>query len=322
MTLRLGLLSTARINRLLLGSGARGVEFAAVASRDGALAQAYAHEHGIPRSHGSYEALLADEGVDAVYVSLPNRLHHEWTMRALEAGKHVLCEKPYSRRPADVEEAFALAADRGLVLMEAFMYRHHPQTARIVELARSGALGAVRLVRGSFSFRLDDAANIRLDPELDGGSLMDVGSYCVSGARLVAGAEPVSVLGGAVAAPGGVDLAFHGVLGFPGDLVAMIDSSFALPSRQRLEVHGEEASLVAEAPWRVDAGGRLLLVRDGAVEELDVPAADAYALELENLAAAVAGTAGPLLGRADALGQARTLDALYRAASAHEAIAL
>lgn len=206
--------------------------------------------------------------------------------------------------------------------MQAFLYRHHPQTARIVELVRGGALGRLRLVRGSFSFRLDDPANIRLDPELDGGSLLDVGCYCVSGARLVAGAEPTRVLGEAVVGPTGVDVAFHGVLGFPDELVAVVDASFALPSRQRLEVHGEEASLVAEAPWRVDSGGRLLLVRDGREEELPVPEADAYALQLENLAAAVEGRSAPLLGRADALGQARVLEALHRSAATGEAVSL
>ena len=128
--LRLGLLSTARINGSILAAAAAGgrATVVAVASRDLARAQAYAAEHGIPRSHGSYEALLEDTDVDAVYVPLPNRLHHEWTMHALEAGKHVLVEKPYSRRPADVDEAFGEADRRGLVLMEAFMYRHHPQT--------------------------------------------------------------------------------------------------------------------------------------------------------------------------------------------------
>ncbi|HET9243424.1 MAG TPA: Gfo/Idh/MocA family oxidoreductase, partial [Gaiella sp.] len=142
-TLRLGLLSTATINQQILrgAEGSELVDVVAVASREAAKARAYAAEHGVERAHGTYEALLADEGVDAVYISLPNGMHHEWTLRALEAGKHVLCEKPYSRHPEEVVEAFDLAEARGLVLMEAFMYRHHPQTARVRELVAQGAIG-------------------------------------------------------------------------------------------------------------------------------------------------------------------------------------
>jgi predicted dehydrogenase len=321
--LRLGLLSTARISdRIVAGAApSDAVEVVAVASRDGARAQAYAGGHGIARAHASYEALLADDGVDAVYVSLPNALHHTWTMRALRAGKHVLCEKPYSRDPADVEEAFALASDSGLVLMEAFMYRHHPQTRRVRQLVDDGAVGRLRLIRAAFSFPLADPGDVRAQPELAGGSLMDVGCYCVSGARLLAG-EPQHVLGEQVTGPSGVDDSFHGTLRFAGDVVAQFDSSFALPLRQELEVLGEEGVLRVEAPWRVDWGGDVTLRRGDAVERIDVAEADAYRLELENLAAAARHEAAPLLDRPDALGQARAIEALYRAAERGEAVEL
>ena len=194
--MRLGLLSTARINDAILAAAAESdrVDVVAVASRDGERARLYADEHGIARAHGSYEALLEDSDVDAIYVSLPNALHHEWTMSALEAGKHVLCEKPYSRDPADVEQAFATARSAGLVLMEAFMYRHHPQTHAIAALVRDGALGKLLSVRSTFTFPLASLTDVRARPELAGGALMDVGCYCVSGSRLIAG-EPVSVFG-------------------------------------------------------------------------------------------------------------------------------
>jgi predicted dehydrogenase len=195
-TVRWGLLSTARINRLVL-AGAREsdrVDVVAVASRDRARAEEYARENGIERAYESYEALLADPDVEAVYISLPNSLHVEWSIRALQAGKHVLCEKPLSRRRAEVEEAFDVAERAGLALMEAFMYRHNPQTARLKELVEQGAIGRLRLIRATFSFPLTDAENIRLDPALDGGGLMDVGCYCVSGSRLLAG-EPREVFG-------------------------------------------------------------------------------------------------------------------------------
>ena len=221
--LRLGLLSTARINGAILRGAAATdrVDVTAVASRDGATAQAYASEHGLERGHGSYEALLEDAEVDAVYISLPNGMHHEWTMRALEAGKHVLCEKPYSRHPAEVEEAFDAAAAAGRVLTEAFMYRHHPQTAKARALVEDGAIGPLRLLRASFSFPLDDATNVRLRPELDGGALMDVGCYCVSGLRLLGG-EPERVVGEQVLSETGVDATMFGTLSFAGGLVGPV----------------------------------------------------------------------------------------------------
>ena len=320
--MRLGLLSTARINDFILSAAAASdrVDVVAVASRDDARAQAYAREHAIPNAHGSYEALLAEDGIDAVYISLPNRLHHEWTLAALDARKHVLCEKPYSRRPHEVEEAFARAESAGLVLMEAFMYRHHPQTAKVKALVDEGAVGRLRLVLAAFRFVLPDSGDIRASTELDGGALMDVGCYCVSGARNLAG-EPEHVTGEQVLGPTGIDMSFHGTLRFPGDVIAQFDCSFALPRFQRLEVVGDEGSLLVESPWRADWEGDLLLRRgDEGVSRVDVPRVDAYQLELENLADAVEGTAAPLLAQADALGQARAIDALYRSAAENRVI--
>jgi predicted dehydrogenase len=320
---RLGLLSTANINRQIL-VGARGagqVDVVAVGSRDGAKAQTYAGEHGIAKAHGSYEALLEDTDVDAVYISLPNGMHHEWTMRALAAGKHVLCEKPYTRHPAEAVEAFDAAEAAGLVLMEAFMYRHHPQSATIQRLVRDGAVGRVLAVKAVFSFPLADLTNVRALPELDGGALMDVGCYCVSGSRLVAG-DPVSVLAEQVVGETGVDMALYGTLRFPDDAVAQIEASFLAPERQSLEVVGDGGVLRASAPWRVDWGGDLVLERDGVSDVVAVDEADSYTLQLENFADAIEGREPALLGRADAVAQARVIDALYRSAAEHAAAAL
>ncbi len=317
--IRLGLLSTARINDLLL-RGARAserVRVVAVASRDPTRARAYAAARGIARAHGSYEALLADPEVDAVYVSLPNALHHEWTMRALEAGKHVLCEKPYSRYPTEVEEAFAAAERAGLVLSEAFMWRHHPQTARLVELLPS--IGVVETVRATFSFVLPrrPSRDIRLRPELGGGSLMDVGCYCVSGARLLAGEEPQRVYGEYVLGPTGVDLRFSGLLRFPSGLVAELTSAFTT-DHMSLEAIATDGTLLVGDPWHAR---HPVIVRNG-VEEIRLAPADSYRLELENVADAIEGRAPILLGRDDALGQARAIDALYRSAETGEAVLL
>jgi D-xylose 1-dehydrogenase (NADP+, D-xylono-1,5-lactone-forming) len=320
-----GFLSTARINDHLLAAARASdlVDVLAVASRDQARAEAYAREHSIERAYGGYDALLADPDVEAVYISLPNSLHVDWSIRALEAGKHVLCEKPLTRRPEDAERAFDAAERAGRVLMEAFMYRHHPQTRRIKQLVDEGAIGELRAMRAAFSFDLladRDEEDVRLNADLDGGSLMDVGCYCVSGARLLAG-EPERVSGEAVPAPSGVDMSFYGTLRFPGDVVAQFHSSLALPFKQELEVLGTEGSLLVEAPWRVDLGGDVFLRRASDEERIEVEEADAYRLELENLAAAIRGDAQPLLGRDDAVGQAAAIAALYRSAEAGDAVA-
>jgi xylose dehydrogenase (NAD/NADP) len=319
--LKLGLLSTARINLEILAAVPARVEVVAVASRDLARAEAFAREHGLARAHASYEALLADRDVDAVYIPLPNGLHHQWTMRSLRAGKHVLCEKPYSRRPPEVEEAFDLAESAGLVLMEAFMYRHHPQTRAVEDLVAGGAVGRPRTIRSSFGFALDRPGDVRLSGELDGGALMDVGCYCVSGSRLLAG-EPERVFGEQVVGETGVDVAFHGTLRFPDDIVAQFDCSFVQMRGQRLAVVGEEGELVVETPFRPDWGGDVYLVRGDETTRVDVPQARMFQLQLENFAAAAAGEAPPLLGRADALGQARAIEALYRSAADRRAMSL
>jgi D-xylose 1-dehydrogenase (NADP+, D-xylono-1,5-lactone-forming) len=313
-TVSWGLLSTANINDKLLTGAAESdrVDVVAVASRDAARAEAYAHERGIERAYGSYEEMLGDPDVDAVYISLPNSLHVEWSIRALEAGKHVLCEKPLDRRPAEVERAFDAADRAGRILMEAFMYRHNPQTGRLKSLVEAGAVGRLRLVRAAFSFSLKDDANVRLDPRLDGGALMDVGCYCVSGGRLLAG-EPERVYGEQTVGPSGVDTRFTGMLRFPDDVIAQIDCALDLPERDELEAIGDEGSIFLDDPWHCQTPVLRIRRPDGD-ELVEVDVADSYRLELENVSDSIRGEAEPLLGRADALGQARTIDALYRSA--------
>jgi D-xylose 1-dehydrogenase (NADP+, D-xylono-1,5-lactone-forming) len=312
--MRWGVLSTARITQKLLRSGTDH-EFVAVASRSSARAQAYAAEHGIARAHGSYEALLEDPEVEAVYVPLPNSMHVEWSIRALEAGKHVLCEKPMSRRPEEVERAFAVAEREGLVLAEAFMWRHHPQLRRARELIAQGAIGRLRLVRAAFSFPLADPGDVRLQAELDGGGLMDVGCYCVSGCRALAGAEPERVSAEQIRSPprDGVDVVLAATLRFPGDVLGVLDCGLALDNRDELEAAGDEGSLLLDDPWH-GREATIELRRAGEAERVDVAQASAYALELADFEAAARGGADPLLGREDALGQARAIAALYRSA--------
>ncbi len=319
---RLGILSTAHINRLVIpgAHASEKVELIAVASRERSRAEEYAREWGIERAFSSYEALLEDPDVEAVYISLPNTLHCEWSIRAVEAGKHVLCEKPLSRHPVDVERAFDAAERAGRLLTEAFMYRHNPQTARLEELVRGGAIGELRLVRSAFSYALYETENIRLRPDVEGGSLMDVGCYCVSGSRLLAG-EPEVVFGQAYTGPTGTDWVFAGTMRFPGDVFALFDSGTSLPERDELEAIGTEGSLFLDDPWHCRKPV-IELRRDGEIERIELDPVDSYRLELENLSDAIRGEAPLLLGREDAVAQARALEALHRSAESSEPVRL
>jgi predicted dehydrogenase len=320
--LRWGILSTARIaERIVNGAKtAEDVELVAVGSRDGARAQAFAEQHGIPRTHGSYEALLDDPDVDAVYIPLPNSMHVDWSIKALEAGKHVLCEKPLSRHPADVEAAFDAAERAGRVLMEAFMWRFHPQTEALARLVREGAIGELRYVRTAFGFDLPVGPNVRWLGNLEGGALMDVGCYCISGLRLLCG-EPERVSAELVTGGEDVDGRFAAVLRFPGDVLGTFDCGMDVARRAAIEVVGREARLYAVDPWI--APSTILVDRPGhEPERLEIERTDPYARELEEVSAAARDGHTPRLGREDALGQARTIDALYRAADEGRTVAV
>jgi predicted dehydrogenase len=315
-----GILSTADINRKVIPGmhASEKAELTAVASRDQNRAEEYAREWKIDRAYGSYEALLDDADVEAVYISLPNTLHCEWSIRAVEAGKHVLCEKPLSRHVEEVESAFDAAEGARRILSEAFMYRHNPQTARLRRLVDEGVIGELRLVRSCFSYTLYDAENIRLRTDVEGGSLMDVGCYCVSGSRLLAG-EPEQVYGQQFVGPTGTDWVFTGTMRFPDDVLAQFDCGTALPERDELEAIGSEGSLFLDDPWHC-VEPVIELRRDGELERIEVEGADSYRLEVENVSDAIRGAAEPLLGRADAVGQVRAIEALFRSAATGAAV--
>jgi D-xylose 1-dehydrogenase (NADP+, D-xylono-1,5-lactone-forming) len=329
---RWGVLSTALINRKVLAGAALSsqVQVLAVASRDLGRATSFAAEHGIARPYGSYEALLADPDVEAVYIPLPNSLHHPWTLAALRAGKHVLCEKPYSRKPDEVVEGFDLAEASGLVLSEAFMYRYHPQIRRAAELVRSGAIGELRLVNASFSWPTPLDGDIRTDAGLDGGSLMDVGCYCVSAARLFAG-EPRTVAAQRVTGPSGVDTSLVATMGFDGGVLAHLDCAFHVPDRSHLEIVGSTGTIRVSDPWHCLSPGLVRTGLDGVPHDEPVQVANSYRLELEQLSRAVRARTGIdptpdrpllLLGRDDALGQARAIEAMYSSADRGGAVRL
>ncbi|HEY3728462.1 MAG TPA: Gfo/Idh/MocA family oxidoreductase [Solirubrobacteraceae bacterium] len=320
MTVQWGILSTARINEKFLAgvAGSEVVEVAAVASRDRARAGRYAEQHGIERAYGSYEELLDDPELEAVYISLPNSLHLEWSERALRAGKHVLCEKPLGRRPADVARAFDVAAAHDRLLMEAFMYRHHPQIQHTAELVESGAIGTLRVIRGAFSFAVSTAPNVRLELALAGGALMDVGCYCVNASRFLAG-EPELVTGQQVLGGDGVDVVFTGTMRFAGGVLSHFDAGLVLDGRDELEIVGDQGSLFLDDPWH-GLDPVIEIRRGGDSERIELERPNPYRLEADNFSAAIRGRAEPLLGRRDAIGQARTIQALYDAAEREHAV--
>jgi D-xylose 1-dehydrogenase (NADP+, D-xylono-1,5-lactone-forming) len=312
---RWGIISTADINRRLI-PGAHAspkVDLLAVASRDKSRAEEYAREWRIERAYGSYDELLADPDVEAVYIPLPNTMHAEWSIKALDAGKHVLCEKPFSRHVDEVEASFDAADRNDRLLSEAFMYRHNPQTARVRELIADGAIGTLRLVRSAFSYSLYDTDNIRLRTEVEGGALMDVGSYCVNGSRLLAG-EPESVYASAWFGETGTDWVFTGTMRFPGDVFALFDCGTALVERDELEAIGSEGSLFLDDPWHCNVPV-IEVRRDGTTERIELKPVDSYRLELENMSDAIRGEGELLLGREDGVAQARAMQALHESAT-------
>jgi predicted dehydrogenase len=320
--LRWGILGPGRIAPRIVravGGHPRG-ELLAVASRDAGRAAAFAASHGIARSFGSYEALLASADVDVVYVSLPNHLHAEWTIKALEAGKHVLCEKPLALTVEQVDAIAAASERTGRIAVEAFMYLHHPQILRAVELARGGALGRLELVNGSFSFFLTQAGDPRIDPSMGGGSLWDVGCYPVSLSRRIAGEEPDGVGAFARFDERGVDRTFVGLLHFPGGLLAQFDSGFAAPDRQRVEIVGNDATLVLDHPFLPAPDGpppSLTMWQRGAPTVIDVASVDQYRAEVDDLTAAILDGTPPRIDLSFSRGSIATLVRLDRVARAN-----
>jgi predicted dehydrogenase len=323
--LRWGVLSTAGIGRLVIEAtrAADHAEFVAVASRDADRARAFAGELGLEASFGSYEELLASSQVDAVYVPLPVAMHTEWTVKALEAGKHVLCEKPFATSAADAARCFDAAEAAGRYCVEGLMYRHHPQTTLARQLVAGGAIGRLAHVRAALSVSVppDD---IRRSLELGGGALGDLGCYCASAIRLFAG-EPERVWATQVHDDeGGVDLRLAATLRLPADVLAQFDVALDLTRRDELELVGTAGRLTVPDPWLCRAT-HLELSRDGRVEHVPVdpegafaltdPDHDVYRIELDTVSAALAGGGQPSFGRSDALAQATVLEALYRSAN-------
>ena len=316
-----GLLSTARINRALIPplQVSKRNHLLAVGSRSQVSADAYAKEKKIERAYGSYESLLADPDIDVIYNSLPNHLHTEWTIKAVEAGKHVLCEKPLALSVEEVDAIKSAAHKQGRVVAEAFMYRHHPQTLKAQELIQSGALGTLKLLRGSFTYVMTREGNIRSDPTMGGGSIWDVGCYPISYMRTVVGAEPLEVFGWQVIGPTGIDDTFIGQLHFAEDIYGQFDSSFVMPHHAYMEFVGSEATLIIPAPYKPFFNEKIFLVRDGKTETIKIKGQELYLGEVEDMADAIILGKAPRISLEDSRANIATIMALLESARTGEA---
>lgn len=320
-TVRWGILSTARHGEKTMLPAfrqARETEVVAIASRDVERARAYAQQHGIPVSYGSYEALLDDPNIDAIYIPLPNNMHKEWAIKAAQAGKHVLCEKPIALNAAEAEEMVAAFAEAGRVLAETFQWRHHPQAHAVRELIEDGTIGEVRFIDAGFSFLIAREDDIRLDPALGGGSLYDVGCYPVSLARFMVQDEPLAVTAQAHWTERGVDDRMAATLEFPNGVLAHINCGFSLPLRRYYEVVGSLGSLYVNRAYNPIGDRSSEIVRYGddrmMIETVQLEPANSYTLMVEDFNRAVTGEAPPRFPAEDAVKNMRVIDALYRSA--------
>ena len=323
--LRWGVLSTASIGRVKVIPAIQNAphcEVVAIASRDAGVAASVAESLGIPRAHGSYEALLADPEVEAVYIPLPNHLHAQWTIAAAKAGKHVLCEKPLALTPPDAERMIEVADREGVRLMEAFMYRLHPSWVATRELVAAGRIGRLTAVQSWFSYFNDDPTNIRNIVETGGGALYDIGCYSINLSRMLFGAEPDRVEGMIVRDPAtGTDVVTSGMLRF-GDGVATFTCSTRAEDDQRVHVYGSAGRISIEIPFNIppDRPTRIFVAAGGdppvapLIETMTFDAADPYTVEADAFAEAILEGRPVPVPPSDAVANLRVIEALVAAA--------
>lgn len=326
--IRWGLLSTAHINRSLIPAirASKQGELVAVASRDLEKSRSYAREWSIPEAFGSYEDMLNSDNVDVVYISLPNHLHAEWTVKALQAGKHVLCEKPFAITTEEVDQMIAASRASGCVLEEAFMYRHHPQTKLVGEWVHGGRLGEISLVRAVFNFAMYNAAtNVRMVPDYGGGSLWDVGVYPISYAQYIFGEAPQSVSGSQWIGASGVDESFAGLLTYSGSRVALIGCSFRTPFYMSVEIIGTQGRLLLTRPFtRLDGKEREMIFYppEGDPQKIRVPKKETYLGEVEDMHNAILTGAPTYIRLEESRNHVRTAQALYSSAGSGQTVRL
>lgn len=319
-----GFISTARINKVMfepLRTSKRNF-LLAVASRDKNRANEYAREKNIERAYGSYADLLEDKEIDVVYNTLPNHLHAEWSIKAVEAGKHVLCEKPLALSLDDVDAISAAAQKYNRVVTEAFMYRTHVQTHTVREIVKSGKLGKIKMIRSNFTFVMTNPDDYRWKPEMGGGSLWDIGCYPLSFARTILAAEPLEVFGWQVTGPTGIDDSFIAQIRFPDNVFAHFDCSIRIPFRVFMEIVGNEASLRISRPFNPGALETLELFCNGEIEKITVNGTSPYLSEVEDIADSILINKPAVISLTDSRANVATILALFESAKTRKPITL
>lgn len=324
--IRWGLLSTANINRRIIPAihASKYGELTAIASRDQEIADAYAETTKIPYAFGSYQAMLDSDLVDVIYISLPNHMHAEWSIRAMQAGKHVLCEKPMAVSLAKIDAMIDASQRYQRVLAEAFMYRHHPQTRIALEWVRNGSLGEVFLIQGVFNFMLTRQEDYRRVPELGGGCLWDVGVYPLSFAQYLLGCPPLYVSASQWIGESGIDETFNGQMHYPGDRMAQISSSFRSPFYTHIEIIGTQGRISLNRPFAsMDCERRMIYFpKDGNPIEIPVPEQELYIGEVEDIHAAIMDGTPTRISLEESRNHVRTVLALYQAARSQQVVAV
>ena len=319
-----GLMGTARINRAVIGPirASKRSQLTAVASRSIDKATAYAKNWGIKQAFGSYAELLSDPGIDVVYISLPNSLHAEWSIKAMQMGKHVLCEKPLTTCAEDVDKLIAIAQQTGKVIAEAFMYRHHPQTLLVKKMVDDGEIGRLQLVRGSFCYTNSRDDNPRFDLALGGGSLWDVGCYPIGYARLLCGEEPTTLFGQQVTGETGIDLIFAGQLFFPSGVLAQIESSFITPAKSLIEITGDKGRITIPEPYKPGKKTNIYIGRDGQSRAVSLKGTELYQGEIEDMEHAILLGHPTRISLDDSRGNIAAIEALYQSARSSQLVTL
>jgi len=333
---RWGLLSTANINQALIPAIRRSKrgQLTAVASRSMPSAQEYARKWDIPLAFGNYQDMLTSGEVDAVYIGLPNHLHAEWTIQAIQAGVHVLCEKPFTISLKEMDAVITASRERDILVAEAFMYRHHPQTQIVKEWTESGKLGDTLLIQGTFNFlmgeknRQIDSLNVRMVPEYGGGCLWDVGIYPLSYSQFLIGGPPEWVFGSQVVGPTGVDEVFTGQMGFKTssgkEVLVQISSSFNSPYHTSMEITGSKGRLLISRPFNnLEKGGSVIFIdHKDRSKKIRVPKKSLYLGEVEDLQSAILDGTTPLISLEETRNHVLTALACYESARSGQVIYL
>ena len=319
-----GLLGTARINRAVIPPirTSKYSQLVAVASRSKEKASEYAASWGIPRIHSKYEDLLADPEIDVIYISLPNSLHAEWSIKALQMGKHVLCEKPLTTSLQDADAVIEVAQKTGKVITEAFMYLHHPQTMLVKQMVDNGEIGSLQLIRGSFCYfntRVDD---VRFDPTLGGGSLWDVGCYPISYAHYLTGHAPLEVYGHQVTGPTGIDLMYVGQMLFPAGVIAQFDCSFITERKAEVEIIGEKGRILIPEPYKPGKRTHIILQHQEQEREITIKGPELYQGEIEDIENAILHNEPARISLNDSRENIMTVEALYSSSQLSTSVAI